>query len=91
MGGGGWSFTKFLMSGRKGFNDGSFGELELLSGATRTPIDDPKSLANRFKMKYDSRPRIQKKRVEKKEQAISVGWRSKNQTSILYPGAKKKK
>jgi len=82
---GGFSLTKFLMSGRKGFNDGSFGELELLSGATRRPSDDPTSLSNRFKIKYDTRDRVQKKRVQKKVETVSVGWRSKKPDPNLYP------
>lgn len=73
------------MSGRKGFNDGSFGELELLSGATRRPSDDPTSLSNRFKIKYDTRDRVQKKRVQKKVETVSVGWRSKKPDPNLYP------
>merc|ERR1719321_972386 len=76
----GWTLTSFLMQGRRGGaagNDGSFGELEYLSGAARPASDDPSVLNNRFKMKYDTRTRVNKvKKFERKEE-VRGAWRSK--------------
>jgi len=81
---GGFSLTGFLMSGRKGFNDGSFGEMEYLSGAARTGADDASNLNNRFKIKYDERPRkAAVKKFERKE-TVTGAWRSKNPMNNLY-------
>jgi len=86
----GWTLTSFLMQGRRGGaagNDGTFGELEYLSGAARPASDDPSVLNNRFKMKYDTRERTVKKQkfVRKAQETDSRGaWRSKNQMSSLY-------
>jgi len=75
----------FLMSGRKAFNDGTFGELELLSGATRRAADDPTSLNNRFKIKYDTRARKAPKKTAKKAGGATLTtWRSKNPDKKLY-------
>jgi hypothetical protein len=80
----GGGLLAFLMSGRKAFNDGTFGELELLSGATRRPSDDPASLANRFKIKYDTRSRkVEKAKAQPKARPITT-WRSKTPDSSLY-------
>jgi len=77
----------FLMSGRKGFNDGSFGELELLSGATRRASDSKEALNDRFKIKYDGRSRkaAKAKTAPKRSTgAPTVAWRSKNPDANLY-------
>jgi hypothetical protein len=83
--GAGWSLTSLLMSGRKGFNDGSYGEMEYLSGAARRPADDFSNLNNRFKMRYDTRSQSKaKKVVTKRDEKVTGAWRSKNPTSDLY-------
>jgi hypothetical protein len=83
----GWTLTSFLMQGRRGGaagNDGSFGELEYLSGAARPGADDPSVLNNRFKMRYDTRLQTKKvKKFERKEE-VRGAWRSKNPTNTLY-------
>lgn len=76
----------FLMSGRRGADGKADGSLELLSGVTRRAVDNPQSLANRFKVKYDTRV-VSKggaKKVVKKSGAGPVTWRSKNKDTSLY-------
>jgi len=82
----GWSLTSFLMSGRK-TNDGKFGELELLSGATRKPSDDPSSLSNRFKILYDTRGKAKAKKAAPKRAGAGkspVTWRAAKPDPKLY-------
>jgi hypothetical protein len=82
------------MSGRKDRTGRTNNELELLSGATRTAIDDPTMLKTRFQIGYDTRSRDAKRQTKEKKQGPVVAWRSKNPQSNLYGtgagGAKKR-
>jgi len=84
---GGWSLTGFLMQGRRGGaagNDGTFGELEYLSGAARPAADNSKVLNNRFKILYDERSRKVVKAKRDTSEKVTGAWRSKNPSTFLY-------
>jgi hypothetical protein len=79
----------FLMRGRKD-TDGTFGKLEILSGATKPGSDTPKMLNERFQILYDTRglkqgQKVKAQKAAKKTDTDTRGaWRSKNPTKGLY-------
>jgi hypothetical protein len=82
-----WSLTGFLMSGRKSFNGKYQQELELLSGATQKPSDDPTKLSERFKILYDTRVKPKARAgggAKSKTAKKMTTWRSKNPQTNLY-------
>ena len=88
-------FLGFLSGNRKNFNDGKFGELELLTGLVREDADTAGSLNRRFQINYDTRSRGgPKKSVRAGGTTAAKGataWRSKNPQTNLYGGRGYKK